>query len=153
MSDITPHERPRASSVQRTRKHSSPQRYKLLFLTYGLTGAAVTLAGFALHATAPIWAGIQTAAVIVAGAIYLHYTHETVRLRETAEDQIDISHEPAESTLRPMVVAVPHENVGVIALQNIGNGPALNVRVLPVESVRVTNGEVSLRFRTSVAAV
>jgi hypothetical protein len=74
-------------------------------------------------------------------------------LREVAEDQIDISHEQSESTLRPIVVAVLTSEPGLLALQNIGNGPALNVKVHPVVTGKDGDLDVRLKFHASIVAM
>jgi hypothetical protein len=71
---------------------------------------------------------------------------KTVRLRLAAEPQL-------ESVLRPMVVLVPTREQGVVALKNIGNGAALNIRIFSSHVPTVGGEDIMLRFPVGMVAL
>jgi hypothetical protein len=80
------------------------------------------------------WIARQTWTVVLTGAVILWYSWETKLLRDTAQRQID-------AQIRPFVILRPAP--GGVALENIGAGPALNIRVKDVliseeEDFRIT---------------
>ena len=83
-----------------------------------LSGYAVLLvAAFLLTAD---WQARQTWAVVFTGAVIIWYTWETHQLRRVSQRQIELQ-------IRPFVVL--NRQSGKFHVTNIGNGPALNVRV------------------------
>jgi len=116
--------------------------------------------GWLLGIGAVGWTAIQTGAIIFAGAIYLRYTQETIRLREAADSQINISQrqleislQQSETMLRPVVVAVTPDKAGIISLKNVGHGPALNVRVLTTITGEESGIEFSYRYPVGIIAI
>jgi asparagine N-glycosylation enzyme membrane subunit Stt3 len=90
----------------------------------GLQLAAFLLLYFFLVAAAYLggadWVILQTWAVVLTGAVVIWYTWETMRLGRTAREQIEVQ-------IRPFVIL--HPNSAEFAVENVGQGPALNVRI------------------------
>lgn len=96
----------------------------------------------------------QTIVLVLTGAVIVWYTIETARLRRTAQRQlesqlrqVDAQLEQTETQVRPFVVLIPDKGKGSATVENIGFGPALNIRIPPVlVHQRIAEHPVSLRF-------
>jgi len=101
------------------------------------SGYAVLLAAAFLLTTD--WQARQTWAVVVTGAVIIWYTWETHQLRRVSQRQIELQ-------IRPFVVL--DWQGGKFHVTNIGNGPALNVRV---DQVRILPAaDAFIRFPKSI---
>lgn len=96
------------------------------------------------------WTARQTWVVILTGVVVIWYTWETRKLRAVATHQIAMQ-------IRPLVLADPRVHDNSVTVNNIGHGPALNVRMTEVELERMPSplqaGEewpLTLRFDGSV---
>lgn len=121
-------------------------RFGVLFAAYLALSAFGVGEVFYLGSTAERWAAAQTIAILGAGAIYLWYTWETVRLRRTAENQLSAS-------VRPVVVALPAEVAAVLIIKNVGSGPALNVRASVASRAIGSDYAIDLRFPKTLTAL
>ena len=70
------------------------------------------------------WLAAQTIAVVLTGLVLIWYTIETQLLRKESQKQTEIQ-------IRPFVIVERKDRK--IFLKNIGQGPALNVSVRPVQ--------------------
>jgi hypothetical protein len=83
---------------------------------------------------------IQTVTLFATGMVVLWYTWETARLRRVANSQLEqqvqqlqAQMDQTETSVRPFVVFLARQDRAAKALvENIGFGPALNVRLLDV---------------------
>ena len=81
------------------------------------------------------WDTTQTVAVALTGLVVIWYTIETKKLRAESQKQTEIQQRPF------VILKVEKRN---FVLQNIGNGPALNVKVNPVQVS--ADHEIIIRF-------
>jgi hypothetical protein len=65
---------------------------------------------------------IQTFVVIITLGVLIKYTCETYRMRRESEKQVELS-------TRPFVIISPSSQAGQYELRNLGNSPALNVKI------------------------
>jgi hypothetical protein len=80
----------------------------------------------------------QTLTLIVTGGVVFWYTWETAQLRRTATSQLEqqmrqvrAQMEQTETSIRPFVVFLAQrDREASVVLENVGLGPALNVRLL-----------------------
>jgi hypothetical protein len=173
-----------AISERDIEKHSNASHglgFWLLFALYLTVSAVAFAAAFYYQQGHDYWLAAQTLAFDLGGAIYLVYTHETIRLRTTAESQVGISlrqsrtsqqqlevsqdqlrvsnaqiallTEQSENAVRPLVVAVPSNEANLITLKNFGNGSAVNVRLLPSSTGDESGITFTLKFPIGVSAL
>lgn len=104
---------------------------------------------------------IQTITLISTGLVVLWYTWETAILRRAAQTQvqsqarqIEAQLEQIETQVRPFVILDPDQGRGTAFLENIGLGPALNVRVPEIlVHERIEGQPVMLRVPTQVSVL
>jgi hypothetical protein len=65
---------------------------------------------------------IQTIVLVITLIALIKYTYETYRMRQESEKQLELS-------TRPFVIISPSSQAGQYELKNLGNSPALNVKI------------------------
>jgi len=82
----------------------------------------------------PLWtaivalAGLGQAVLLFANAIFVWcYLRETKKLRQAAEEQVNIGQRQVEVSFRPAVVIQHWRSASELAAVNIGSGPAIDV--------------------------
>lgn len=65
---------------------------------------------------------IQTIVLVITLIALIKYTYETYRMRQESEKQLELS-------TRPFVIINPSSNAEQYELKNLGNSPALNVKI------------------------
>lgn len=86
---------------------------------------------------------LQTVILLFTGMVVAWYTWETKRLREAAQQQLELQS-------RPFLVLSPKTKE--FTLENVGNGPALNVQICDV-LMRRDEFEVKIHFPESVPLI
>jgi hypothetical protein len=132
----------------------------LLLAVYLMVSGLAFAAALHFQTGRDYWLAAQTLAIDLGGAIYLVYTHETIRLRATAEEQLRVSNaqmalsiEQSDNAVRPLVIAVPSNDSNLITLKNFGNGSAVNVRIVPTSTGEEADIDFTLKFPVGVSAL
>lgn len=103
----------------------------------------------------------QTIMLVAVAGVMIRYAHETNRHRrstqlllETHASQLDAQAEEIDAHIRPFIIVTPEEGSAIGSVENVGHGPAFNVRILDVVlHERIDGHPVRLRFPTVIPAL